>query len=73
MSGEEDDKELELKDLIVQTLESNGLLAKIKVIQIFANKEILCFFKIHNSLHKSRHKSELQYSRLSTIMTRKMR
>jgi len=32
MSGEEDDKEFELKDLIVQTLESNGLLAKIKVI-----------------------------------------
>lgn len=30
MSGEEDDKEFELKDLIVQTLESNGLLAKIK-------------------------------------------
>lgn len=31
MSGAEDDeKELELKDLIVQTLESNGLLAKIK-------------------------------------------
>ena len=29
--GEEDEKELELKDLIVQTLESNGLLAKIKV------------------------------------------
>ncbi len=31
MSGEEDEKELELKDLIVQTLEANGLLAKIKV------------------------------------------
>ena len=31
MSGEDDDKEFELKDLIVQTLESNGLLAKIKV------------------------------------------
>ena len=30
MSGEEDEKELELKDLIVQTLESNGLLSKIK-------------------------------------------
>ena len=30
MSGEEDEKELELKDLIVQTLEANGLLAKIK-------------------------------------------
>lgn len=30
MSGEEDDKEYELKDLIVQTLESNGLLSKIK-------------------------------------------
>jgi hypothetical protein len=32
MSGEEDEKELELKDLIVQTLEANGLLSKIKVI-----------------------------------------
>ena len=32
MSGEDDDKEFELKDLIVQTLESNGLLAKIKVL-----------------------------------------
>lgn len=31
MSGEEDEKELELKDLIVQTLEANGLLSKIKV------------------------------------------
>ena len=31
MSGEEDEKELELKDLIVQTLESNGLLSQIKV------------------------------------------
>lgn len=30
MSGEEDEKELELKDLIVQTLEANGLLSKIK-------------------------------------------
>lgn len=30
MSGEEDDKEYELKDLIVQTLETNGLLSKIK-------------------------------------------
>ena len=34
MSGEDDDKELELKDLIIQTLESNGLLAKIKVIYL---------------------------------------
>ena len=32
MSGEEDEKELELKDLIIQTLETNGILAKIKVI-----------------------------------------
>jgi hypothetical protein len=41
MSGEEDDKEFELKDLIVQTLESNGLLAKIKVIRvIFQSKEL---------------------------------
>lgn len=31
MSNEDDEKELELKDLIVQTLESNGLLSKIKV------------------------------------------
>lgn len=30
MSCEEDEKELELKDLIVQTLEANGLLSKIK-------------------------------------------
>jgi FGFR1 oncogene partner len=30
MSGEEDEKEMELKDLIVQTLEANGLLAKVK-------------------------------------------
>ena len=35
--GEEDEKELELKDLIVQTLESNGLLAKIKVSFIYTN------------------------------------
>jgi hypothetical protein len=35
--GEEDEKELELKDLIVQTLESNGLLAKIKVGFIHTN------------------------------------
>ena len=43
MSGEEDDKEFELKDLIVQTLESNGLLAKIKVILkvIFQSKNII--------------------------------
>ena len=44
MSGEEDDKELELKDLIVQTLESNGLLAKIKVIKIFAAAHTEKFF-----------------------------
>ena len=31
MSGEEDEKEYELKDLIVQTLEANGVLPKIKV------------------------------------------
>jgi FGFR1 oncogene partner len=30
MSGEEEEKEYELKDLIVQTLELNGLLPKIK-------------------------------------------
>ena len=36
MSGEEDDKEYELKDLIVQTLETTGLLSKIKA-QIRAN------------------------------------
>lgn len=36
MSGEEDDKEYELKDLIVQTLETSGLLSKIKA-QIRAN------------------------------------
>ena len=43
MSGEEDDKEFELKDLIVQTLESNGLLSKIKVILkvIFQSKNII--------------------------------
>ena len=29
--GEEDEKEFELKDLIVQTLEANGLLSKLKV------------------------------------------
>jgi hypothetical protein len=28
--GEEDEKEFELKDLIVQTLEANGLLSKLK-------------------------------------------
>lgn len=31
MSLDEDEKEYELKDLIVQTLEANGLLPKIKV------------------------------------------
>ncbi|RNA06190.1 FGFR1 oncogene partner-like isoform X6 [Brachionus plicatilis] len=36
MSCEEEDKEYELKDLIVQTLETNGLLSKIKA-QIRAN------------------------------------
>ena len=41
MSGEEDEKELELKDLIVQTLEANGLLSKIKVkIQTFFQKKL---------------------------------
>ena len=30
MSNDEDDKDMELKDLIVQTLEANGLLAKMK-------------------------------------------
>ena len=30
MSGEEDEKELELKDLVEQTLEANGILSKIK-------------------------------------------
>ena len=33
MSGEENNKELELKDLIVQTLEADGLLSKIKKIK----------------------------------------
>ena len=40
MSGEEDEKELELKDLIVQTLEANGLLSKIKVRNLFLTKLI---------------------------------
>jgi FGFR1 oncogene partner len=30
ISGEEEEKELELKDLIVQSLDANGLLSKIK-------------------------------------------
>ena len=34
-AGEEDDKEFELKDLIVQTLEANGLLSKLKVVYLF--------------------------------------
>ena len=34
MSVEDDEKELELKDLIVQTLESNGLLSQMKVLNI---------------------------------------
>ncbi len=31
MSAEDDEKELELKDLIVQALDANGVLAKLKV------------------------------------------
>ena len=31
MSGEEDEKEYELKDLVIQTLEANGILPKTKV------------------------------------------
>lgn len=31
MSGEEDEKEYELKDLVIQTLEANGVLPKTKV------------------------------------------
>ena len=50
MSNEDDEKELELKDLIVQTLESNGLLSKIKVkINPFDQHKIInyiCIFKI---------------------------
>ena len=34
MSVEDDEKELELKDLIVQTLESNGLRSQMKVLNI---------------------------------------
>ncbi len=33
MSTEEDEKELELKDLIVQALDANGILAKLKVLK----------------------------------------
>lgn len=36
---EDDDKDLELKDLILQTLEANGLLSKMKVKQF--NKQII--------------------------------
>ena len=31
MASEDDEKELELKDLIIQTLEANGILPKLKV------------------------------------------
>ena len=31
MSGEEEEKEYELKDLVIQTLEANGVLPKTKV------------------------------------------
>jgi hypothetical protein len=33
MASEDDEKDLELKDLIIQTLDSNGVLSKLKVIQ----------------------------------------
>jgi len=63
MSGEEDDKELELKDLIVQTLESNGLLAKIKVIQIFtaAHKEKFFVF-FFNPFFFAQNKAQIRAS-----------
>jgi hypothetical protein len=37
MSNEDEEKDLELKDLIVQTLESNGTLSKMKVIVLTSN------------------------------------
>jgi hypothetical protein len=37
MASEDDEKELELKDLIIQTLEANGILPKLKV-SIFISK-----------------------------------
>ena len=44
MASEDDEKELELKDLIIQTLEANGILPKLKVIfkKIFLRKEKIC-------------------------------
>ena len=46
MASEDDEKELELKDLIIQTLEANGILPKLKVYiiklkKIFLNKKKL--------------------------------
>jgi hypothetical protein len=38
MSLDEDEKEIELKDLVVQVLDANGVLSKLKV-----TSQILCY------------------------------
>ena len=44
MASEEDEKELELKDLIIQTLEANGILPKLKVLVHSVIKSIVLFY-----------------------------
>lgn len=66
MSGEEDEKELELKDLIVQTLEANGLLSKIKVRNLILTKLIQVLVNFTNNFY-SFIKAQLRASVFSAL------